>query len=101
MADVNYSDEMVETMVATYEAAPTIDTARTLAEDMGKSVKSVVAKLVSLGVYKKKERIAKNGGKIVQKAQLVKMIQDHYGIEVPSLQKATKIDLQKMVDSIA
>ena len=99
--NVNYTDEMVATMVETYEANPNIDTVKDIAEDMGKSVKSVVAKLVSLGVYQKAERTAKNGKPVVQKAALVKMIEQHYGLEAPSLVKATKIDLQKLVDGIA
>ena len=99
--NVNYTDDMVTTMTETYEATPTLATAKSIAEDMGKSTKSVVAKLVSLGIYQKAERKTKTGAKPIQKATLVKTIEEHYGFTMPSLVKATKIDLQKLVDNIA
>ena len=100
MTDINYTDDMVKAMTDTYNENPTLDTARTIADDLGKSTKSVVAKLVSLGIYKKAERVTKTGAKPIQKRTLVKAIETHYGFEMPSLVKAKKIDLQNMVDNL-
>ena len=100
MTDTNYTDKMVELMTKAYDADPTLENARTIADDLGKSTKSVVAKLVSLGIYQKAERKTKTGGKPIQKRTLVKAIETHYGFEMPSLVKAKKIDLQNMVDNL-
>lgn len=97
---VNYTDEMIASMTEEYSATPTLDTAKKIADNFGKSTKSVVAKLVSLGIYQKAERKTKSGAKPIQKAQLVKAIEAHYGFEMKSLVKATKIDLQNMVDNL-
>ena len=97
---VNYTDEMVADMTERYEADPTLDNVKAIAADFGKSTKSIVAKLVSLGIYQKAERKTKNGQPIIQKAALVKQIEAHYGFEMPSLVKATKADLQHLASAI-
>ena len=43
------------------------------------------------------ERKTKNGEPIVRKHELVAQIEEYFSIEVPSLVKATKADLQKLV----
>ena len=46
------------------------------------------------------ERKTKHGEPIVRKNELVAQIEEHFSIEVPSLAKATKADLQKLVSTI-
>jgi len=46
------------------------------------------------------ERKTKNGEPIVRKNELVAQIEEYFSIEVPSLVKATKADLQKLVWTI-
>ena len=87
-------------MMAEYSLEPNRSTVDTLANELGKSTKSIIAKLVSLGVYKKAERTTKTGAKIVSKAELVSQIESHYGFELPSLVKATKNDLQTLADNL-
>jgi len=89
----NYTDEMTAMILAEYMSDPTRTTVDALAEKTGKTVRSLIAKLSREGVYKKIERKTKT--------ELVKKINAHYGFEVNSLVKATKMDLQKMVDSFA
>ena len=48
----NYTDEMVARMQEVYSANPTRATAETLAEEMDKPVRSVIAKLSNMGIYK-------------------------------------------------
>lgn len=87
---------MVTEMLETYGENPTLNTAKEIAQNMGKSTKSVVAKLVSLGVYQKAVRATKSGSPVVQKAALVKEIEKATGLSMPSLQKATKADLLQL-----
>ena len=54
-----------------------------------------------LGVYKKKERVTKNGSPVITKMELVKKINAHFNIEINSLVKSTKADLQKLVTSFS
>ena len=96
----NYTDAMVASMIATYEANPSLDTVATLATSMGKNKRSIIAKLVREGVYKAQPRVTKTGAPIVRKAELVAQIQNHFGISVPSLEKASKADLERMVTAI-
>ena len=80
----NYIDAMVASMIATYEANPSLDTVAALATSMGKNKRSIIAKLVREGVYKAQPRVTKAGAPIVRKAELVAQIQTHFGITVPS-----------------
>ena len=98
---VNYTEEMVTAIVATYEANPTRETVETLAADLDKSVRSIIAKLVREGVYKAPARVTKTGAPIVQKSELVATIETSLGVEIPSLVKASKADLEALVKAIA
>ena len=96
----NYTDEMVETMHALYTAAPTRETVEQLAEDFGKSVRSIIAKLSREGIYVSQPRVTKTGEPVVRKAELVAQIEEHFDIEVPSFVKASKADLQELINQI-
>ena len=96
----NYTDEMVTAMVATYEANPTPETVAKLASEFSKTTRSIVAKLVREGVYKAQQRVTKTGAPVVRKAELVAMIQEKLGVEMPTLEKASKADLEVLVGSI-
>ena len=96
----NYTDEMVNTMVSTYVANPTADTVVSLSRELGKTKRSIVAKLVREGVYQAQPRTTKAGAPIVRKAELVEQIEAHFGVAVESLVKASKADLQRLVDAI-
>ena len=101
MASKNYTDEMVSAMVKQYEAEPTLDTVATLAQDFGKTTRSIIAKLSREGVYIAQPRTTKSGEPVVAKAELVSQIEAHFGIEMPTLVKAGKQDLQRLVDAIS
>jgi len=85
----NYSKEQEASMIAEYKMNPSRATVDVIAEELGKSVKSVIAKLVTLKVYVK------------AKKDLVKIINEHYGFEMPSLTKATKQDLTLLVENLS
>ena len=96
----NYTDEMVAQMIDAYEANPSRETVDMLAGQMGKSVRSIIAKLSREGVYVAQPKVTKTGEPVVRKQELVVALQDHFGIEIPTLVKASKADLQRLVDSI-
>ena len=96
----NYTKEQEASMIAEYKMNPTRATVDVIAEDLGKSVKSVIAKLVTLKVYVKAVKTTKTGKPVIRKTALVEKINTHFGFEMPSLVKATKADLQNMVDNL-
>lgn len=103
-----YTDDQVSKMVADYTAVET-DEARaevvdSLAEEFGKSVASIRSKLVREGVYVKKARTTKTGDAVVSKADLVQQIADAMGEDAEafdSLEKATKVVLQKILHAVS
>ena len=98
---VNYTDEMVNTMTEQYSANPTRETVDALADQFGKTTRSIIAKLSREGVYVAQPRTTKSGEPVISKSELVATINEHFGIEMPTLVKAGKQDLQKLVDAIS
>ena len=98
---VNYTDEMVDAMVADYTGNPTKETVATLAKEFNKSTRSIVAKLVREGVYVAQVRVTKTGAPVVRKAEIVAQIQDALGAEFTTLEKASKADLEKLLAMVA
>ena len=97
----NYTEEMVNEMTAAYTENPTRETVDALAEQFGKTTRSIIAKLSREGVYVAQPRTTKSGEPVVSKAELVSTIAAHFDIEVPTLVKAGKQDLQRLVDAIS
>ena len=100
MATANYTQQQTEQMVSKYTANPTRKTVNALAQELDKNTRSVIAKLSREGVYVAQPRATKSGEPIVRKAELVAQIEAHFGIEMPTLVKASKVDLQRMVEAI-
>ena len=97
----NYTDEMVAQMTEQYSANPTRETVDELAQTFGKTTRSIIAKLSREGVYVAQPRTTKSGEPVVAKAELVAQIETHFGIELTTLVKAGKQDLQRLVDAIS
>ena len=95
----NYTDEMVEAMVADYQDAPNKDTVARLAKEFNKSTRSIVAKLVREGVYVAQPRVTKTGAPVVRKAEIVAELLTELGTSesLASLEKASKADLQTLL----
>ena len=53
-----------------------------------------------MGVYKAQARMTKTGAPVIRKEEIVAQIQEQVGIEVPTLSKATKQDLQKLLAAL-
>ena len=96
----NYTEDMVETMVSQYTSAPNRETVEFLAKELGKSVRSIIAKLAREGVYVAQPRTTKTGAPIVRKADVVAQIGASLEGEFPSLVKASKSDLVELHEAI-
>jgi transposase-like protein len=98
---VNYTPEQTAQMVADYSTGVTVES---IAETMGKTVRSVVAKLSREGVYRKKEYVSKTGEKPVKKdahADAIGAILRLSEGEVDSLTKANKSALKTIFEALA
>ena len=98
---VNYTEEMVATIVAEYEAVPTRETVDALASRYSKTARSIIAKLSTLGIYQAPVRVAKTGKPVIKKEVLVAEIVAAVGVELPSLVKANKQDLEALVAALS
>ena len=100
MADQpNYTDAMVDELVAAYQDAPTRATVDEFAKKFDKPARSIIAKLVREGVYKAVARATKQGTPVVRKSELVAQIQAALGTnQLDSLVKASKADLQALAE---
>lgn len=97
----NYTEEMVNAMVADYQDNPTLETVASLAAEFNKSTRSIVAKLVREGVYKAQPKAVAAKVAVVRKSELVATINEALGLELASLEKATKGDLEKLVAAVS
>jgi hypothetical protein len=100
-ASANYTQEMVDAISSEYSANPTRATVDALAEKFNKTPRSIIAKLSALGLYIKVERVTKRGEPVVRKDELVAQVQASVGVELPSLAKMTKVDLQNLITFFA
>ena len=97
---LNYTQEQTTKMVADYANGVTVES---LAEQLGKSVRSVVAKLSREKVYVAKTYVTKNGEAVVRKNAHADYIAEQLGlseVDADSLTKANKTALAKIVEFI-
>ncbi len=97
---VNYTPEQTSAMLNDYAAGVSVEA---IAAAVGKSVRSVVAKLSREGVYKKKEYVTKNGEAVVKKDALADKMAEVFGLteaETESLTKANKTALLKILAKV-
>jgi len=97
---VNYTAEQTAKMVADYQAGTTVET---IAEKLGKTVRSVVAKLSREKVYVAKTYVSKTGEAVVKKDTVADYIGEALGLtesDTESLTKANKNALKAIADFI-
>ena len=98
---VNYTPEQTAKMVADYQAGVTVET---IAGELGKTVRSVVAKLSREKVYKAKEYKTKTGEAVVKKdahADAIGAILKMPENDIESLTKANKNALRAIFEALA
>lgn len=97
----NYTDEQTAKAKADYAAGVTVEK---IAEALGKTTRSVIAKLSKEGVYKAKEYVSKTGEKPVKKdahADAIGAVLKLTEGEIESLTKANKTALVKIFAALA
>ena len=97
---VNYTEEQVKYMVEAYRDNPSRETVDELAEELNKSVKSIIGKLSREGVYKKTVYKTKTGEDPITKKELVEELAGILDISANSivgLEKSPKADLKNLV----
>ena len=98
---VNYTPEQTLAMVADYVSGVSVEN---LAQNLGKSVRSVVAKLSREKVYVAKVYVSKTGEKPVRKdahADAIGAVLKLTEAETESLTKANKTALEKIFTALA
>jgi hypothetical protein len=93
---MSYTEELTRSVIEEYGKHPSRETVSAIAQRIGKSDRSVIAKLAAAGVYQTPVRTTKTGDPIVKKEELVEEIGGWLGIEVPTLAKTGKLDLKKL-----
>jgi hypothetical protein len=98
---VNYTAEQTEKAKTDYAAGVTVEK---IAETLGKTARSVIAKLSKEGVYKAKTYVSKTGEKPVKKdahADAIGAVLKLSEGEIESLTKANKTALVKIFTALA
>lgn len=101
---VNYTAEQTVMVVSEYTANPVKETVEMLAEKLGKTTKSIVAKLSREGVYKKAEYKTKTGDKVEKKDETADAIGAILRLsenDTSSLAKANKVALKAIFAALA
>lgn len=100
---VNYTQDQVEYIVNQYRLKPDRETVENLANELDKSVKSIIGKLSREGVYRKTEYTTKTGEKPITKLELVQDLETLLELEnnaLAGLEKAPKTVLKILRSSI-
>lgn len=97
---VNYTPEQTLKLVADYTNGVTVDA---IAQELGKSVRSIVAKLSREKVYVAKTYATKTGEAVIKKDTVADYIGESLGLseaDTESLTKANKVALKAIADFI-
>ena len=100
---VNYTQDQVDYIVNEYTLNPDRETVEKLADELNKSVKSIIGKLSREGVYKKTEYTTKTGEKPITKLQIVENLAEKLAIPneaLAGLEKAPKTVLRRLYESM-
>ena len=101
MKPINYTAEQTAKLVSDYSNGVTVES---IASELGKSARSIVAKLSREGVYTKKVRVTKTGEAVVKKdahADAIGAILQMAENDIESLTKANKSALRAIFEALA
>ena len=99
----NYTTEQVSYMIDKYEEAPTRETVEMLANELGKSTKSIIGKLSREGVYQKAIYVSKTGELPVTKKELVVKLSETLDgdlEQLEGLEKSPKKELKYLLSLV-
>ena len=96
---MNYTEEQTLHIIYEYQKEPNMQTVVRLAEQLGKTPKSIIGKLSREGVYERAVYKSKSGEVPVTKLEIVSSIAENLGVEVENLtglEKAPKETLKTL-----
>ena len=99
----NYTTEQVSYMIDKYEEAPTRETVEMLANELGKSTKSIIGKLSREGVYQKAIYVSKTGEIPITKKELVVKLSETLDgdlAQLEGLEKSPKQELKYLLSLV-
>ena len=99
-----YTEAETNMVVNAYLDQPTKETVNSLAEDLGRSTKSIIGKLSREGVYRREVYVSKTGDKPITKVEIVSNIAENLGLEVSTLaglEKSPKASLRSLEKAVA
>ena len=100
---MNYTEDQTKHIIEAYQKNPNRETVEMLAEELQKSIKSIIGKLSREGVYRREIYKTKSGDLPVTKVEIVSNIADSLGLEVENLfglEKTPKATLKNLEDAI-
>ena len=100
---VNYTEQQVQHMIEEYKNNPTRETVENLAEELDKSIKSIIGKLSREGVYRKQVYTTKTGEVPITKEQLILGLAELFEVDsskLMGLEKAPKQVIKFLHDTI-
>jgi hypothetical protein len=95
-----YTPKEEEKLIQVYTDSPSIETVRQLSVLLNKPQKSIISKLVRLGVYEKRGYRTKLGEVPIPKITIVRNIEEMLDTSLPDLTKAPKNTLKELEKSI-
>ena len=100
----NYTEEQVQYMVDQYTAKPNRDTVDLLADELNKSIKSIIGKLSREGVYQKAIYRTKTGELPMTKGEIIVkvayLLNADYS-KLAGLEKSPKQDLKYLYELVS
>ena len=100
----NYTDQQTDAMISAYILDPTRETVDKLAEELGRSTKSIIGKLSREGVYRREVYVSKTGEAPITKVEIVNNIAESLGLETTTLaglEKSPKAALRNLEKAVA
>jgi len=96
-----YTPTEVKRLEEIYSKDPTLETVTRLSVVLNKPKKSIIAKLVKMGIYEKAGYRTKTGEKPITKLQIVRSLEEMLGASLPGLDKTPKLTLKTLHTSIS
>lgn len=96
-----YTEEEEKYILEEYGQDSSRATVDRLSEELNKPIRSIIAKLSNAGIYESPTKLSKTGEVITRKEDLAKDIGEWFGIEVPSIAKAAKLELKALHSALA
>jgi hypothetical protein len=95
-----YSDSETKQLEKLYTENPCLENVRQLSTMFNRSQKSIISKLVRMGVYEKRGYRTKAGEVPITKLELVRRLEDAIDTKLPGLDKAPKSTLQELSKTV-